>query len=302
MNKANYTNRVQRKFPLSTEGLDFIQLQIMLAAEYASSAGGNYILSGCAVSGGRAASGIMVINGEILTFTGGDLQDKVRIVELAESITAEGSNYPDSYIRRHVEFGQNLGGADTFNWSDIVPFPTNKFLLDNSATKEELEELKTLAMPKGAIIMWSGSTTQLPAGFALCNGQNVADYGVVPDLRGRFVVGFDASKSNIPENNTTTTENYGKIGNRGGLREVALSTAQMPSHSHNVRDYYYPEQTTGGISGSEYVGGNQIGSGDTDRDNNYLLYKNHNTDAAGGSQAHENRPPYYVLAFIIKVI
>jgi microcystin-dependent protein len=83
---------------------------------------------------------------------------------------------------------------------------------------------------------------------------------------------------------------------------VALADTQMPSHSHNVRDYYYPEQITGGISGSEYVGGNQIGSGDTDRDNNYLLYKNHNTDSAGGGQAHENRPPYYVLAFIIKVV
>jgi microcystin-dependent protein len=274
----------------------------MLAAEYVRSAGGNYILSGCAVSGGRAASGIMVLNGEILPFIGGDFQDKVRIVEESESITAEGSNYPDSYIRRRAEFGQNLNNSNTFNWADITPFPTNKFLHENSATKDELEELKTLAMPKGAIIMWSGSTTQLPSGFALCNGQTVQGYGVVPDLRGRFVVGFDAAKSNLPENNTTTTENYGKIGNRGGLREVALSATQMPSHSHNVRDYYYPEQITGGISGSEYVGGNQIGSGDTDRDNNYLLYKNHNTEAAGGGQAHENRPPYYVLAFIIKVV
>jgi microcystin-dependent protein len=277
---------VQRKFPLSTEGLDFIQLQIMLAAEYARTAGGNYILSGCAVAGGRAADGIMVINGEILTFIGGDLQDKVRIVEQAESTTAEGSNYPDSYIRRHVEFGQNLGNADTFNWADLTPFPTNKFLLENSATKEELEALKALTMPKGAIIMWSGSTTSLPAGFALCNGQNVAGYGVVPDLRGRFIVGFDAAKSNTPENNTTTTENYGKVGNRGGLREVALSVAQMPSHAHTYKAYY-----SQGTEGDNWI-----------IDVVYKRTATSATSSVGGGQAHENRPPYYVLAFIIKVV
>jgi microcystin-dependent protein len=289
MNRANYTNRVQRKFPLSTEGLDFIQLQIMLAAEYTQAAGGNYILSGCAVAGGRAAAGIMVINGEILTFIGGDLQDKVRIVELSEGITAEGSNFPDSYIRRHVEFGQNLGGADTFNWADITPFPTNKFLQGNSATKAELEELKALTMPKGAIIMWSGSTTQLPAGFALCNGQNVDGFGVVPDLRGRFIVGFDAAKSNTPENNTTATENYGKVGNKGGLREVALSVAQMPSHSH--AEMVFVAQGNGGKKPVGFAN-----TATTLEDSGYL------TGSAGGSQTHENRPPYYVLAFIIKVV
>jgi microcystin-dependent protein len=241
------------------------------------------------VAGGRAAAGIMVLNGEILPFIGGDFQDKVRIVEENESITAEGSNYPDSYVRRWVEFGQNLNSVDTFNWADIKPFPTNKSLHENSATKTELEELKTLTMPKGAIIMWSGSVVQLPAGFALCNGQNVAGYGVVPDLRGRFVVGFDVTKSNLPENNTTTTENYGKVGNRGGLRDVALTVAQIPSHNHTVRtggDGYADNNT------NDYLHGQNP-------DNRQATYT---TSSAGGGQAHENRPPYYVLAFIIKVV
>jgi microcystin-dependent protein len=293
MNRANYTNRVQRKFPLSTEGLDFIQLQIMLAAEYASTAGGNYILSGCAVSGGRAASGIMVINGEILTFVGGDLQDKVRIVEMSESITAEGSNYPDSYVRRYVEFGQNLSNVDTFNFADLKAFPTNRFLLENSATKTELEELKNLAMPKGAIIMWSGSTTSLPAGFALCNGQNVTGYGTVPDLRGRFVVGFDVEKSNTPANNTTTGENYGKVGNKGGLREVALSVAQMPSHNHTTEQFSrkgYPDGSGDRTNNYYFIDGSR------GKDSSLII------NSTGGGQAHENRPPYYVLAFIIKVV
>ena len=286
MNRANYTDRVQRKFPLSTEGLDFIQMQIMLAAEYAQTAGGNYILSGCAVIGGRGLPGVMILNNEILTFAGGDFQDTVRIVEVSEAITAEGSNYPDAYVRRHVEFGQNLGNVDTFNWADLQPFPTNKFLLENSATKAELEALKNLALPKGAIVMWSGSTTSLPAGFVLCNGQTVDGFGAVPDLRGRFIVGLDTTKASAPENNTTTTENYGKVGNRGGLREVALTVAQMPAHTHSYRAHY-----SLGDEGVNWVV--EIAERRT---------VTTATGSTGGNQAHENRPPYYVLAFIIKIV
>ena len=40
------------------------------------------------------------------------------------------------------------------------------------------------AIPKGAIILWSGSIASIPAGWQLCNGTNGT-----PDLRDRFVVG-----------------------------------------------------------------------------------------------------------------
>jgi microcystin-dependent protein len=43
------------------------------------------------------------------------------------------------------------------------------------------------------------------------------------------------------------------------------------------------------------------GSGNSDNDNDYLYYHSHNTYSTGGGQAHENRPPYYALAFIMRV-
>jgi len=52
-------------------------------------------------------------------------------------------------------------------------------------------------IPPGGIIMWSGGIASIPAGWALCNGQNGT-----PDLRDRFVVGAGGS--------------YG-VGERGGL-------------------------------------------------------------------------------------
>jgi microcystin-dependent protein len=285
MNKGNYTDRTQRKFPLSTEGLDFIQQQILSAAEYAQAAGGNYILSGCAVSGSNVSPGTVIINGELLPFVGGTLQDKVRIVQTKESITAGSETYADAYIRRHVEFGSYAGGADTFNWVDLTAFPTNKFLLENSATKTALEEVRTLVMPKGGIIMWSGAIADIPAGFVLCDGQTVAGYGTVPNLRGKFIVGYYAKRDNEGQADADLLGDYGSIGNVGGAKQVTLTKEQMPAHTHG----YTSAPSYGSASGNS--------SPHPD-----LPLVNATTGSAGGDQPHENRPPYYVLAYIIKVV
>jgi hypothetical protein len=130
MNKANYTDRTERNFPLSTQGLDFIQQQVLLAAQYAKTAGGNYILSGCQEVGMEVSSGILIIAGEIIPFTGGVKQEKIRIVETHEDITAGGNTYEDAYIKRRAEFGSNLDEVDTYPWTSFLPFPTNHYLME----------------------------------------------------------------------------------------------------------------------------------------------------------------------------
>jgi len=70
-----------------------------------------------------------------------------------------------------------------------------------------------LGIPSGGIIMWSGSIATIPVGWALCDGTNGT-----PDLRDRFVVG--AGTTYAP-------------GNTGGANTVALSTAELPSHTHS---------------------------------------------------------------------
>ncbi len=254
-----------------------------MAAEYAKAAGGNYKLSGCASTGSSSvAPGTLVINGEILPFKGGTVQSMVRIIESKKSLTAGSETY-DAYTERTVEFGSNVNGVDNYAWSSFSQFPTNKFLLENSATKAELETLKTLAMPKGAIIMWSGAEHTIPTGFSLCNGSNGT-----PDLRGRFVVGYFPGKSNTPVV-TDTTENYGAVGNTGGQLAVTLSVNQIPSHTHTVR--------TGGDSSTDHNTNDYLhGQNPDNRVGTYV------TSATGGGQSHENRPPYYVLAFIMKTV
>jgi microcystin-dependent protein len=273
--------------------MEFQQEQTVLAAEMANFAGGDYcILRGCVLSGSTVSPGTVIVKGEILPFTGGNLNAKVCLKETKTSITAGSDTYEDAYIRRWIEFGINVDPATTFLWADFERTATLKSLSDELATKEELEELKDLVMPKGGIIMWSGSVENLPNGFALCNGATV-DGVVTPDLRSRFIVGYDERKVNTPANATDLTENYGRISNTGGRTSVTLSGTQMPAHRHfanSIRGndsghsgYYYPfEDGTTSSDGITGTGGS--------------------TGVSGGSQAHENRPTYYVLAFIIKTV
>ena len=39
-------------------------------------------------------------------------------------------------------------------------------------------------IPSGIISMWSGATSEIPTGWALCNGENGT-----PDLRDKFIIG-----------------------------------------------------------------------------------------------------------------
>lgn len=85
-------------------------------------------------------------------------------------------------------------------------------LLDALAGKADVGSAGAGSIPIGGIIMWSGAINQIPAGWALCNGQNGT-----PDLRGRFIVGAGGAYA---------------VGNTGGAETVTLTTAQIPAHGH----------------------------------------------------------------------
>ena len=127
------------------------------------------------------------------------------------------------------------------------------------------------AFVTGMIILWSGAADAIPTGFVLCDGQNNT-----PDLRGRFVVGFHDSNGDYDVNDT------------GGAETVTLSIAQMPNHKHTTTfdgKKYFP----GGGSTSITFGGAGGYPADT-----------FSMDNTGGGGAHENRPPYYALCYIMK--
>ncbi|MEQ8363361.1 MAG: hypothetical protein RH948_10870 [Cyclobacteriaceae bacterium] len=136
-------------------------------------------------------------------------------------------------------------------------------------------------VPSGVIVMWSGSTASVPAGWALCNGANGT-----PNLMDRFIVGAGSA--------------YG-VGNTGGASTVTLNVNQIPSHTHTYTDVFYSEANAFRPPGAFAVAvpGN-IGSGGSDSDNTgYGVTRTSN--ATGSNQSHENLPPYYSLAYIMKL-
>ena len=102
----------------------------------------------------------------------------------------------------------------------------------------------------------------------MCDGQNST-----PDLRGRFVVGYHSSNGDYD------------VGDTGGVESVTLTVNQIPAHSH-----VYQNQ----------VAITDAGERPWPASNNDCRLDDANTTETGGGQAHENRPPYYALCYIMK--
>lgn len=200
------------------------------------------------------------------------------------SIVPYGGRFPQP-----VEYNTAIHGMQQSNVETLLRLLQGFPNFDIKAyIDEKLGNMAGSNIPRGLIAMWNG--IQVPNGWALCNGQIVDDLQT-PDLSGKFVVGWQSSN-----------EDYNLIGNTGGQDKVTLTTPEIPSHVHNFADAYFIEAYDGiGINGSQWIGNNLYGSSKTDRDNSYVALWDHDTRAAGGGQPHENRPPYYVLAYIIKL-
>lgn len=143
------------------------------------------------------------------------------------------------------------------------------------------------AVPVGAILMWSGAADKLPAGWVLCNGQKVGTVQT-PDLQSRFIVGYDA---NNPQ--------YKVIGAKGGEETHKLQANEIPGHVHRLgEEIAFAPQHDHKWAGSSTTWAQQMSSlyaGRKDKKQENTGPVIANQDAA----PHENRPPYYVLAYIM---
>jgi microcystin-dependent protein len=136
------------------------------------------------------------------------------------------------------------------------------------------------ALPAGAIIMWSGSASQIPTGWAICDGSNGT-----PDLRDRFIV--------VAGGNYTA-------GNTGGTNTNDLN------HSHTVNNHTHHIDVTFTNCTGDCKDGADDGSKDVGSDDHghHLIADTQGSSpgtSASLSSAVENRPPYYALNFIMKL-
>lgn len=323
---GNFLAQQNNDFPLDCEALDYLQQNQHMAEMIGAIAGNKIILSGCDISGSIRRSGYVFLKtqdfpqGEILFFDGGDkTHTTIYLEKSAIAVTANAEPYPNAYTKRTLRAGL---GSEQYNWSDFVTL-TDK---TNRQLRTEIESLQeqiaTLQpAPAGSIMMWPSNT--IPLGWALCDGSSYSrseyaalfsvlgtTYGAndnstfkLPDMRGLFVAGRGGN-------------GYDSINQKGGANTVALTVAEMPKHNHDTgtsvadgtlktsqngkHSHGIPtgDATTSTASGarkatSEYAAFNSGSDGDH---THTITLK-----ARGNGDAHENRPPFIVLNYIIKL-
>jgi microcystin-dependent protein len=175
------------------------------------------------------------------------------------------------------------------------------------------------ALPRGTILMIGSSEIDNwfnllgvglgeYRGWFLCDGRNGT-----PDLRGKFAVGRDVMNSQ---------SNYANVGAQGGNEFITLTKNQMPTHSHGVNlntnsngahSHSYVDTLFPYTSGGETYPINHCASAagsacwvkwfnrnvNTADSGAHTHNVNGQTNDSGSSQPIDNRPPYYVVAYII---
>ena len=218
--------------------------------------------------------------GQLLSSDGTDLNwIDANTTSVANSINV-GTNLNSTNADQFVTFVENNSGNNPIRVDAGIKYnpSTNTLKATNFSGDGSLLTNITTGQLQGAgifvtgmIILWSGASDAIPTGFTLCDGQNNT-----PDLRGRFVVGFHDSNGDYDVDDT------------GGAETVTLSIAEMPNHKHDTtvdNSALFPAtgQTTINFGGA---GGYPATT--------------FSMDNTGGGGAHENRPPYYALCYIMK--
>ncbi|WP_250564693.1 hypothetical protein [Adonisia turfae] len=186
-----------------------------------------------------------------------------------------------------IELRNNGSGSPYIDFSQSSTVDRDARIILTATDKLEIQEVSQLeiaatvtakafvgngAVVTGMILMWSGTTSNIPAGWKLCDG----GHGT-PDLRDRFIVGAGQAY---------------KVKESGGANTVRLGIAHLPSHDHS----------NGAFNQLMLSDGKRTLKGSTDDTSGEPnLVSCGQIKLVGSNQPHENRPPYYALAYIMKV-
>lgn len=144
-----------------------------------------------------------------------------------------------------------------------------------------------------------------PRGWALCNGQllQISQNTALFSLLGTIYGGDGRTTFGLPNLQGRVALHPGqgpglsnrRLGEKGGVEKVTLSEAQMPSHKHRAR---------GNINNANSESANNNNWAAKDRTELYSGSSNTtmNQNAlsnTGGSQAHNNMPPYLTMGYYI---
>jgi microcystin-dependent protein len=149
----------------------------------------------------------------------------------------------------------------------------------------------------GAILLWSGSLSAIPSGWALCDGTNNT-----PDLRNRFVLG---AGDTYAVDATGGSADAVVVSHDHGVNATSVSTSSVndPGHRHAIaKGAGYDGGTPARLTMSPF----DYGTADSEIGYTNITVTTDTTTTvdvipAGETGAGKNLPPYYALAYIMKV-
>jgi hypothetical protein len=193
------------------------------------------------------------------------------------------------------------GNVSVYNTPSSNNHVANKAYVDNS-------------IPIGGIIMWSGTIATIPVNWRLCNG-GTFNGRTTPDLTNKFIVGVSTDIGGTPYTTITTTytqsggskdavlvkHNHGGNTNNGtadgghshsvsGNIPIYSYASQILVYNQGLLDLYSPNTNTS--TSISLSSGSAASTGSEHK---------HAISNDGEEGTNKNLPPYYALAFIMRV-
>jgi microcystin-dependent protein len=158
----------------------------------------------------------------------------------------------------------------------------------------------------GMVVGFTGTQAQIPSGWQLCNGVGNTALGPVPDLRQKFIIGSTGDTGALPTDSTggSSTHNHAIT-----VNNHVLTVNQIPAHRHYMQagQLYStkdepPNSPVNNLCGDP-ASDVRFTSTATMQSKNYITEtgggQGHNHTATSGNAS--SLPPYYALAFIVKL-
>lgn len=224
-----------------------------------------------------------------------------------------------------VNRAQENTPARAFPEGSVVELRLTAGSIGEIASQLTTDILAATQLPRGIITMWSGATNAVPSGWALCDGNNGT-----PNLKDRFIVGAGQSYGvgNTGGNWTQTPSVWTNAAGTGiQVAGTAINTSQMPWHTHSGSvgsdASIQVQDSIQSSSAGEWLADDSFGSIGWSPSPIRKPLKDFSAslsiNGTGGSQPHYHgvtdnghahtaaasaidvRPPYYALAFIMKL-
>lgn len=225
---------------------------------------GNWLWTNDGTHVGESADVGIPDNQVILPVVEGHYKVRLGDTSLPNMVSIPSPVFDDDEVILRVIFSDGKPNGDIQIFNEPVSSEAYAYHALYAEFATTAEKLVKPPVPSGAIMMWYGNIAEIPEGWALCNGLNGT-----PDLRDKFTVGAGREYN---------------IGDTGGEKTHILTIAEMPSHNHSSLQI-----------------ANKVGDADPSDYDKFKCQPGDSSNMEGGDQPHENRPPYYALAFIMKL-